>query len=52
LIVVCVYAHLPRVAAVAAILFVVADVIATAVAAVAAASWNALLAPAVGDGGQ
>ena len=49
MIVVCVYAHLPRVAAVAVILFVViADVAATAVAAVAAASWNAL--PAVGDG--
>jgi hypothetical protein len=50
LIVVCVYARLPRVAAVAVIIFVVADVVATAVATVAAASWNAL--PAVGDGGQ
>jgi hypothetical protein len=49
LIVVCVYARFPCVAAVAVIIFVVANVVATAVAAVAAASWNAL--PAVGDGG-
>jgi hypothetical protein len=47
LIFVCVYARLP---CVAVILFVVADVIATAVAAVAATSWNALLA--VGNGGR
>jgi hypothetical protein len=38
LIVVCVYACLPRDAAVAVIIFVIADVVATAVAAVAAAS--------------
>ena len=49
MIVVCVYARLPRVIAFATILFVIADVIATAVAAVATASWNALLA--VGNGG-
>jgi hypothetical protein len=47
---VCPYARLSCVAAVAVIIFVVADVVATAVAAVAAASWNAL--PAVGDGGR
>jgi hypothetical protein len=50
LVVVCVYARLPCVAAVAVILFVVADVVATAVTAVAAASWYAL--PAVDDGGR
>jgi hypothetical protein len=50
LIVVCVYAHFPRDAAVAVIIFVIADVAATAVAGVATASWNALLA--VGDGGR
>jgi hypothetical protein len=50
LIFVCAYARLPPVAAVAVILFVVTNVIATAVTAVTAASWNAL--PAVGDGGQ
>ncbi len=48
MIVVCVYARLPPVAAVTVIPFVVvANVAATAVAAVAAASWNAL--PAVGE---
>jgi hypothetical protein len=47
---VCVDARLPHVAAITIILFIVAYVITTAVAAVAAASWNAL--PAVGDGGQ
>ena len=46
----CVYARLPRVAAVAVIIFVVANIVPTAVAAVAAASWNAL--PAVGDVGR
>ena len=46
----CVYACLPRVPAVAVILFIIADVIATAIAAVAAASWSALLT--VGDAGQ
>jgi hypothetical protein len=50
LIVVCVYACLPRVTAITVIIFVLANVVATAVAAVAAASWNAL--PAVGDGGR
>jgi hypothetical protein len=50
LIVVCVYARFPCVTAVAVVLFVVADVIATADAAVAAASWNALLV--VGNGGR
>ena len=46
----CVYARLPRVAAVNVILFVVANVGATAVVAVAAASWNAL--QRVGNGEQ